>query len=321
MRKKLDGAGHVMGDDSAVEKTPCVETCCACGFKGEEVKRCGHCKATSYCSLGCQMSHRDYHKAYCSAIASLEKLEKEKLYRNFSVRQCQVDFRTKKKLVRLVGEKPVLSCNLGAKKTKVLWDTGSMVSLVDRKWLALNFPHAEILSVADFLEEKLEVKAANSTSIDLDGVVVLDFSLGEDGETFTVPFVVTSQDLVEPILGYNVIEHLVLEGNREQRNQLGISLGCQGCPLLPSQLSFLSHLSRLIGQHWRIGSRTTTSPVFSTIALISKYHSCLAPLSAFTLTRVPNCLRIIGQFQYHCTSRTRSMRTYFPMSRKGCVGI
>ena len=96
----------------------------------------------------------------------------------------QVDFPTKKKLVRLVGEKPVLSCNLGAKRTKVLWDTGSMVSLIDRKWLALNFPHSEILSVSDFLEEKLEVKAANSTPIDLDGVVVLDFSLGEDGEVF-----------------------------------------------------------------------------------------------------------------------------------------
>ena len=102
-----------------------------CGFGGKDVRRCGGCKATSYCSIGCQMSHHNHHKVYCAMITSLENLEREKLYHGFSVRQCQVDFRTKKKLVRLVGEKPVVSCNLGARKTEVLWDTGSMVSLVD----------------------------------------------------------------------------------------------------------------------------------------------------------------------------------------------
>ena len=184
MPKKLAQADHG-GDESADVKAP-FERCCACGFEGEEVKRCGQCKSTSYCSIGCQMSHRSCHKVYCSAIAALEQIEREKLYRGFSVRQCQMDFRTKKKLVRLVGEKPVLSCNLGAKKTDVLWDTGSMVSLVDRNWVAVNFPHAEIQSVSDFLDEKLEVRAANSTSVEIDGVVVLDFSLGECGESIEV---------------------------------------------------------------------------------------------------------------------------------------
>ena len=225
--KKLAQADHA-GDESADKNETPFERCCACGFEGEEVKRCGQCKATSYCSIGCQMSHRGYHKAYCSAVSALEQLEREKLYQGFSVRQCQVDFRTKKKLIRLVGEKPVLSCNLGAKKTNVLWDTGSMVSLVDRRWVALNFPHAKILSVSDFLDEKLEVKAANSTSMEIDGVVVLDFSLGDGGETVSVPFVVTAQTLIEPILGYNVIEHLVLEGDADQRKQLGESLGSKG---------------------------------------------------------------------------------------------
>ena len=226
---KLIEADHV-GNDSAANETPIVEKCCVCGFEGEEVRRCGHCKATSYCSVGCQMNHHDHHKVYCSMITSLENLEREKLYRGFSVRQCQVDFRTKKKLVRLVGEKPVVSCNLGAKRTGVtcLWDTGSMVSLVDRKWLLKNYPEAGVQSIAEFLGEKLEVKAANSTPIELDGVVILDFSLGAGGETVQVPFLVTSQDLVEPILGYNVIEHFVLEGGVAQRELLGKSLGCHG---------------------------------------------------------------------------------------------
>jgi hypothetical protein len=165
---KLSDAGHV-GDDSADVETPVGRCCAACGFEGEEVMRCSHCKSTHYCSIGCQLSHRSYHRSYCSAIASLEKLEKDKLYRGFSVRQCQVDFRTKKKLMRLVGEKPLVNCNLGDKNSQVLWDTGSMVSLVDRKWLARNFPDAEVVSISDFLEEKLELRAANSTSIALDG--------------------------------------------------------------------------------------------------------------------------------------------------------
>ena len=225
MPGKLEDAGHV-GDDSAGKKTPVKRCCAACGFDGEGVRRCSHCKSTHYCSIGCQLSHRSHHKVYCAAIASLEEVEKEKLYRWFSLRQCQVDFRTKKKLMRLVGEKPVVKCKLGDKEADVLWDTGSMVSLVDRKWLAKNFPDAEIISVSEFLEEKLELRAANSTSIALDGVVVLDFSLVEGSESVRVPFVVTSQNLLEPILGYNVIEHLLLEGKMDQRTEFGRSLSC-----------------------------------------------------------------------------------------------
>ena len=57
---------------------------------------------------------------------------------------------------------------------------------------------------------------------------MLDFSLVEGGETVRVPFVVTSQELLEPILGYNVIEHLILEGKTDQRKELRNSLKCPG---------------------------------------------------------------------------------------------
>ena len=42
---------------------------------------------------------------------------------------------------------------------------------------------------------------------------------------------------MEPILGYNVIEHLILEGGAEQRNQLERSLGCQGRTVLVDALA------------------------------------------------------------------------------------
>ena len=92
-----------------------------------------------------------------------------------------------------------------------------MVSLGVKGWVALNLLHAKIFSVSDFLDEKLEMKGANSNSMEIDGLVVLDFALGDDGKTLSVPFVVTAQTLIEPVLGYTVIEHLVLDGDADQR--------------------------------------------------------------------------------------------------------
>ena len=52
--------------------------------------------------------------------------------------------------------------------------------------------------------------------IDFDGVVILRFTLGEE-EGFLVPVLVSSGDVSDPIIGYNVIEHLVVEGSNEQK--------------------------------------------------------------------------------------------------------
>ena len=203
--------------------TPSKDVCCVCGTS-ENVKRCGKCKLTSYCSGKCQKSHVSYHAAYCSAISDLQKLEKEKLYRDYSVHQKQIDFRTKKKILKLVGDKPMLTCSLDGEKYEVLWDTGSMISLVDRRWLKKNFPDKKIISVDEFLgNEELHVRAANSTEIEFDGVVLLNFSLGK-GDGFVIPVIVSSQDVNEPILGYNVIEHLILNGSPAQRLALKSSL-------------------------------------------------------------------------------------------------
>ena len=143
-----------MGNEPAGEggeETPTdFEKCCVCGST-ENVMRCGKCKATAYCSRTCQKSHLAHHSVYCSMIVGLEKVETDKLYRGFSVRQKQMDFKTTKKIVNLVGEKPMLKCSLGGKEFQVLWDTGSMISLVDRRWVKENFPEAIVHSVAAFL--------------------------------------------------------------------------------------------------------------------------------------------------------------------------
>ena len=113
--KKLVGAGHegdVPAGEGGEETSDNCEKCCVCG-SSENVRRCGKCKATAYCSRSCQKSHLAYHSAYCSMIVGLEKVETEKLYRGFSVRQKQMDFKTSKKIVNLVGEKPMLMFSWG----------------------------------------------------------------------------------------------------------------------------------------------------------------------------------------------------------------
>ena len=61
-------------------------------------------------------------------------------------------------------------------------------------------------TVSEFFDDKLSVRAANSTEVKYDGVVLFDFNLnGVEEEGFVIPVLVASGDIVEPILGYNVL--------------------------------------------------------------------------------------------------------------------
>ena len=61
------------------------------------------------------------------------------------------------------------------------------------------------------------MRAAKSTSIELDGVVVLELTLEVNGESILASMVVTKKYLVKPILGHHLIEHLLLHDSPRQR--------------------------------------------------------------------------------------------------------
>ena len=109
-----------------------------------------------------------------------------------------------------------------------------MICLVDRGWLNKHFPDKELITVAEFLEKEgvkeLRLKAANATEIKLDGVVLVQFRLKE-GEEITVPMLVASDEIAQPILGYNVIEDLILSGSLEQRVALQLALKTETGPV------------------------------------------------------------------------------------------
>ena len=83
-----------------------------------------------------------------------------------------------------------------------------MVSMGDDEWLNENAPGCEILSIEEFLEgDNLHLCAANNTNVDVKGVAIITLGLGS--EELVVPFLVTTDKLEVPIIGYNVIKHLV----------------------------------------------------------------------------------------------------------------
>ena len=147
------------------------------------------------------------------AIAELEKLEK------VNIKTCDIrkpiNVRLQNRLVKLIGTKPLFKCLLSGIEAKVLWDTGSQVSVIDSDWLSTYAPETELRPISDFLEsdEKVEFLAANNTVVPMEGAVILEFKMGH--RTFPVPFVVTSAKLGNPIIGFNVMTHAICSGDTE----------------------------------------------------------------------------------------------------------
>ena len=60
--------------------------CIVCLKKSGQLKRCAVCKSGKYCSKECQKADFKNHKVFCSAITSLEDVERGKyIDKNFTI--------------------------------------------------------------------------------------------------------------------------------------------------------------------------------------------------------------------------------------------
>ena len=101
-----------------------------------------------------------------------------------------------------------------------------MVSMVGLDWLTERYPDVEILSVMEFVEgDQLHLCTANNSKVAVEGIAILAFSIG--GSVVPVPFVVSKDPLQQPIIGYNVIKHVVFSGDDNVPSLLELS-----CPSL-----------------------------------------------------------------------------------------
>jgi len=97
-------------------------------------------------------------------------------------------------------------------QTEALWDTGAQVSIVSKDWIAENLPTAESRQMDELLNDKgLDLKAANGTEIPYEGWIEVSFKLmtSDDKHGMSVPFLISTEAMDHPIIGYNVIEEIV----------------------------------------------------------------------------------------------------------------
>jgi hypothetical protein len=115
----------------------------ACRKDSVNILKCLECDSGCYCSAECRDIHIQTHdhRILCASIQHLEKVKMEKRLSALPLRE-KTQVRLKRRLVSLVGEKPIVNCKLNNKNFEALWDTGAMVSMVERQWLEDNNPEA-----------------------------------------------------------------------------------------------------------------------------------------------------------------------------------
>ena len=130
--------------------------CVQCGKQGTDhvpLSCCGACKISRYCSKGCQVKHRTVHKPICMAIQELEKRKAaedadDDLNTTFP---CHLTPRQQAGLTNLVGPRCIVKCLIQGKEVEALWDTGSQVCVVSRKWQQAHLPLEVLRNVEELL--------------------------------------------------------------------------------------------------------------------------------------------------------------------------
>ena len=137
------------------------------------------------------------HKEYCAVISELDSREKHKL-EQFTVTDSEIlSKKYHSQLVRLIGEKPIIEGYINNKTYNGLWDTGSMVSVINKHWLKSNFSNEKSFSSEEFLRDPLDLKTSNNAKPNIEDVAVLDFSLKLISEKVKAPFIVTNEYLFD----------------------------------------------------------------------------------------------------------------------------
>ena len=120
--------------------------------------------------------------------------------------------RQQEHIVKLVGRKCVVDCYLDDKPTEVSRDTGAQVSILLVDFLESQLPTVQRRDIKQFLDTEgfISLQAANETDIPYCGWVEIGVRLTNENEAeIRVPFLVTEENIEQPIIGFNVIELMV----------------------------------------------------------------------------------------------------------------
>ena len=112
--------------------------------------KCTKCQSGNYYSKAYRIKQYPEHKKYCAVISELDSREKHKLEQLTVTGSEILPRKCRSQLVRLIVEKPIIEGYINNKTYKGLWDTGSMVSVLNKHWLKSNFPNEKNFSSEEF---------------------------------------------------------------------------------------------------------------------------------------------------------------------------
>ena len=136
------------------------------------------------------------------------------LFRSLSPSTAELSGAKIEPVVKLIGRKAIIQCNLNGIAVAALLDTGAQVSIIDRNWKDKYLPSHDTRPLTELLEGdgKLEVYTVNGDAIPFEGWVAITVNLPgtEDPSlSINVPFLVSHLPLERPLLGFNVLEELI----------------------------------------------------------------------------------------------------------------
>lgn len=197
--------------------------CAGCGGKRENqaLRCCSVCKIALYCSKECQRTHWPAHerqcKPYtCSGVGKQATQSHERF-------KCNEDSLKKKTptVRELVGKKCLIRCFLHRLKIQALWDTGSQVCAIDEVWKESHLPDVPLRDVAELIDplDPLQIEAANGTEMPYIGWLEVSFKLTASDDELLIPMLVLKGNQQQcPIIGFNVIERLVLDSQDQTKH-------------------------------------------------------------------------------------------------------
>ena len=116
-------------------------------------------------------------------------------------------------ITKSVGNQCTLNCKLNGLFVEALWDTGAQVSIISEQFHRNRFPGIKLLrSISQLIDCELDLTVANGTSIPYTGFVRFTFTLKNRRDPILVPFLVTTDDISMPLVGYNAIELCIKSG-------------------------------------------------------------------------------------------------------------
>jgi hypothetical protein len=85
-----------------------------------------------------------------------------------------------------------------------------------------------VRDISELLNGDLTVTAVNGCSIPYKGWVEVDLQIGDSEQELSVPFLVASEEMELPLIGFNAIEHLIkvnnLQGNEMATALVGVNV-------------------------------------------------------------------------------------------------